>query len=193
MRMRQLSIDSYQAVVGAWQAQELRCQAANTLAGCSSAWQGGRLEGLRILSSWRAISKRALLTACAASAAGTARSAMAFGKALVLLVAALALAAAQHDPIPDPHDPAYDPFFHPTGRPKQNSLAGASSQQSPGFPEISKLLPLVQADTIGPNLNVVSTPQPTQVIVAATWDFGNPTLVRPNWSDAREGGSVSAL
>ena len=117
------------------------------------------------------ISKRALLTACAA---GTARSAMAFGKALVLLVAALALAAAQHDPIPDPHDPAYDPFFHPTGRPKQNSLAGASSQQSPGFPTISKLLPLVQADTIGPDLNTANT----KVVVAATWDFSNPTLVR---------------
>ena len=99
---------------------------------------------------------------------------MAFGKALVLLLAALAVAVAQHDPIPDPHDPAYDPFFHPTGRPKQNALAGATSQQSPGFPEISKLLPLVQADTIGPNLNTATT----KVVMAATWDFGNPSQVR---------------
>ncbi len=99
---------------------------------------------------------------------------MAFGRALVLLVAALAIAAAQHDPMPDPHDPAYDPFFHPTGRPKQNTLAGATSQQSPGFPEISKLLPLVQADTIGPTLNTATT----EVVMAATWDFSNPALVR---------------
>ncbi|KAK9832030.1 hypothetical protein WJX81_000090 [Elliptochloris bilobata] len=107
-------------------------------------------------------------------------SAMAFGKTLVVLLAALAVAAADKT-VPDPHDPAYDPFFHPTGRPASNSLAGASSQTSPGFPQISKLLPLLQADSIGPNLNTATT----KVVVAATWDFSNPalapkTLFRPN-------------
>ena len=161
--------------MGAWQARELRCQAASILAGYSAL---GRVAGRRAHAyppSWGAITDLALLSACATCAAGAARSAMAFGKALVLLVAALAVAAAQHDPIPDPHDPAYDPFFHPTGRPKQNTLAGATSQQSPGFPTISKLLPLVQADSIGPILSSANT----KVIVVATWDFGNPAAVRP--------------
>ncbi len=76
---------------------------------------------------------------------------MAFGKTLVVLLAAVAFASAQT------HNPAYDPFYHPTGRPAQNALAGATSQNSPGFPQISKLLPLVQADNIGPTLNTATT------------------------------------
>ena len=76
---------------------------------------------------------------------------MAFGKTLVVLLAAVAFASAQL------HDPSTDPFYHPTGRPASNSLAGASSQTSPGFPQISKLLPLVQADNIGPVLNTATT------------------------------------
>jgi len=100
---------------------------------------------------------------------------MAVGKMLAVLLATIAVAAAQGI-VTYTHSPATNPFYHPTGRPAQNAAAGASSQVSPGFPQISKLLPLVQADTIGPTLSAATT----KLVVAPTWDFSNPNAVRPH-------------